>query len=181
MDMIAEGGAHLADHLERRSVDQIARQFRPDIVVLQDFSTVALNPQTAQRSHRAIRAFCKLAGSSRLVLLATWPRAEGRKLYRQPDMPRTPAEMTSVVQAHYGAATCIDRPGLQVAPVGQAWMLGTGLPLHRGDGYHASLTGAWLSALVLARSMRLAPDRPHAPAGVEAPRRLIRIARAVAP
>jgi hypothetical protein len=182
VDMIAEGGASLADVLAERDAHEIYAEYDPSLIVLQDYSTAALHPERAKRSHAALQSFCD--PSVARLLFATWPRAEGHKLYRQSGMPRTPAEMTNRVEQHYSARICPDlvgQAGMRVAPVGRAWMLGTGLPLHRGDGYHASRTGAWLSALVLARTMGWAPDRPEPPYGVKSPGRLIRIARTVVP
>ncbi|MEO1492720.1 MAG: hypothetical protein AAFV19_11260 [Pseudomonadota bacterium] len=182
VDMIADGGASLSDVLADRAASDVVYTHDPDLIVLQDYSTVALYPDRAERSHAALRAFCNL--SVRRILFATWPRAEGHKLYRREGMPSTPAEMMERVERHYTARVCPDLAGhasAQVAPVGRAWMLGTGLPLHRGDGYHASRTGAWLSALVLARTAGLAPDRPEPPYGVKSPGTLIRIAQQIVP
>lgn len=182
IDMIAEGGAYLADVLKDRDAFDIDREYAPGLIVLQDYSTVALDSRQAPRSHAAIRAFCQI--QARRLLFATWPRREGHKLYRATGMPRTPAEMTQIVERHYAARICPDMASslmTTVARVGQAWLLGTGLPLHRDDGYHASRTGAWLSALVLARTARLAPDQPTSPYGIASPGRLIQIARMIVP
>ena len=184
VDMIAQGGAHLADYLESASVREIYDAYRPDLIVLQDYSTVALGDATALRSHQAIKAFCELWPYASRLLFVTWPRREGHSLYSQPNMPKSPAEMSRLTAEHYkGATDCgfWERNNVRVAPVGHAWILGTGLALHRSDGYHASLTGAWLSALVLARTMGLSPNKPVAPDGVKVPARLHQIARMVAP
>ncbi|MEM7060782.1 MAG: hypothetical protein AAF557_24645 [Pseudomonadota bacterium] len=183
VDVMAEGGAHLADYLQTRTADQIVATYNPDLLILQDFSTVALVPDFAANSLRALTAFCRHL-MPRKILFETWPRREDHKLYLQAGMPRTPAQMHNLVHAHYQSARCpalYERLGQAVAPVGRAWMLGTGLPLHRNDGYHASLTGAWLAALVLARTARLAPEAPTAPKGVRYPSRLIQIARTIVP
>lgn len=182
VDMIADGGALLADVVADQDAFQIDAKYDPDLIVLQDYSTAALYPNRAKSSHAALRAFCRL--NVRRILFATWARAEGHKLYGREGMPRTPTEMTERVERHYSARVCPDLLGhtlSKLAPVGRAWMLGKGLPLHRGDGYHASRTGAWLSALVLARTAGLAPERPEPPYGVKSPRRLIAIARQVVP
>lgn len=182
VDMIAEGGAHLADNLVDRDVFDLVDAYDPQMLVLQDFSTVALLPETATQSRRAFAQFCRLPVPR--ILFATWARQEGHKLYRQVGMPATPAEMTSLTHQHYTARVCPDLAAHRItktAAVGRAWSLGDGLPLHREDGYHASLTGAWLSALVLARTAGLAPDTPVAPDGVASPGRLIQIARLAAP
>lgn len=184
VDMIAQGGAHLADYLEGTSVREIYEAYRPDRIVLQDYSTVALESAAAVRSYQAIQAFCELWPYASRFLFATWPRREDHRLFNQPNMPDSAAEMNRLTERHYGeAAECgfWERNNVRVAPVGRAWILGTGLALHRSDGYHASLTGAWLSALVLARTMGLAPSRPVAPDGVKVPARLHQIARMVAP
>lgn len=183
VDMMAEGGAHLADYLQTQTADQIMATYQPDLLILQDFSTVALVPEFAENSLRALTAFCRYS-STRKILFETWPRREGHRLYRQDGMPRTPAEMHNLVRTHYQSAQCPaphERTSHRLAPVGQAWMLGIGLPLHRNDGYHASLTGAWLAALVLARTAGLAPDIPTAPDDVRLGKRLIQIARTLVP
>ncbi|MEL7467893.1 MAG: hypothetical protein AAFN27_05545 [Pseudomonadota bacterium] len=182
--MIAKGGVHLADHFEEKSPKAILHKYDPDAIVLQDYSTVALDFGHAGRSARALMSFCKYV-TIKKVLFATWPREDGHKLYQTPGMPKTSAAMNTLVEQHYTISSrcqsMSERAATRVAPVGHAWILGTGLPLHRQDGYHASLTGAWLSALVLARTMGLAPDMPVAPKGVKVPGRLTQIARIVAP
>ena len=183
VDMIAEGGAHLADTFRTQSPDHVVATYDPDLIILQDFSTVALVPEFSEDSHKALRSFCRFP-SIRKILFATWPRAEGHKLYRETGMPRTPREMNDLVHAHYRAARCPsprERTNHIIAPVGDAWMLGPGLPLHRNDKYHASLTGAWLTALVLARTAELAPETPASPQGVKLANRLIQIARTLVP
>ncbi len=183
VDMIAEGGAHLADHFEAMPPYRMYQQYNPDVIILQDFSTAALHPEHAAKSTRALMSFCRNL-RVRKVLFETWPREEGHQLYRQPGMPRTPSEMKDIVTRHYSSSDCpsmLEKHMTRHARVGLAWILGTGLPLYHPDKYHASLTGAWLSALVIARTLGLAPKRPIAPEGVRVTGRLVQIARMVAP
>lgn len=182
VDVIAAGGAYLADVLAQKDAYDLYRDYDPQLIVLQDHSTVALDAEAAARSRRAMSSLCRLP--VRRILFATWARAEGHRLYNQPGMPATPVEMTDLTERHYQARHCpsLAEASLSIsAPVGRAWLLGNGLPLHRSDGYHASLTGAWLSALVLARTAGLAPDAPTAPDGVAFPGRLAQIARLIVP
>jgi hypothetical protein len=176
----ARNGAFLWEHLERMTVPQMLDMHGIDaagrvLLVLQDHSTAALTAETRARSLAAFAALRDLR--HRKLVFPAWPRREGHKLYGQPAMPRSPREMADRITRHSSQAA--ETAGAALAPVPQAWMLGMGLPLHRSDGYHASLTGAWLTALVLARAARLAPKKPEAPEPVRRPTRLHQIARTV--
>ncbi|MEL6476778.1 MAG: hypothetical protein AAFR17_05560 [Pseudomonadota bacterium] len=148
----AEGGASLAQHAAQPGLAQDLAWFRPDWIVLQDFSTEPLTEAGRIRSTRAV-AEILAETAARPVFFATWPRRAGHSLYRTPGMPAGPAAMAALVEVHY-AALAETHQG-RLAPAGRAWItaLARGLAPHRGDDYHANASGAWLAALTLARAM----------------------------
>lgn len=180
----ARNGAFLSEHLAEHSPKEIFDAqgidgAQPLLIVLQDHSTAALTQETRALSKAAFLRFQSL--KVQMLIFPPWPRREGHALYSRPGMPRSPAEMSDRIRRHSSGLLwmldALNRPRAFYAPVPQAWMLGTGLDLHDRDGYHANLSGAWLTALVLALSAGLAPKAPVAPDGVRWPSRLTHIAR----
>jgi hypothetical protein len=151
--MLAEGGATLRRHIDRGELlKKIAdRQF--DVVVLQEqsvlcrlrlFDGLALIQDPAAY-HRAVREVATAArtGNARLVLFATWPRAE------------TPRYLAALHNANVAIAK---ETGATVAPVGLVWdRLGgdtcESLHLYGPDGSHPAPEGTYVAAVVLARAV----------------------------
>lgn len=181
--MVARNNVFLSDLAPDRSTAlNLVWDHDPAILVLQEHSRAALNPDTRARSLKAIHHL-RSAGVP-TVLFAPWPRRANHALYQQNGMPRNPEAMVNLTEDHLIRAAEFDRyaTGMsEVARIGRAWLLGQGLSLYKSDGYHATLSGAWLAALVIARSIGLAPERPQAPDGVSAAGRMDQIARTVAP
>ncbi len=184
-EIAAQSGHELLTHRLTRNGASLTHQLdtglaaiaelHPDVLVLQDHSTVALTEEARQRSIEAINRFGEHGPPVR-VLFETWPRRAGHALYRRRGMPSDPGAMMELVSGHY--ARWRGSPGWFVAPVGQAWRLAEGIDLYASDGYHANRSGAWLSALLLARTAGLAPSRPKAPHGVVHPAELTLLASA---
>jgi hypothetical protein len=178
-EAIIENGAFLLDQIANGAYDR-AIAHDPDILILQDHSTAALTAENRSKSGRAILKFGNLL--PRKILFEPWPRERGHKLYSQPEMPETPRQMVEhITRHHQQMASMINA---QVAPVARAWMLADGITLHRDDGYHANLAGAWLTALVLVRTAGMTSSaHPHIPDGLSilTAKRLYQIARMVAP
>ena len=155
-------GASLTDHVSDGDVLARIRQFRPDTIVLQDYSTEPLTEQGRARSDAAIGRILDVTDACP-VFVATWPRAPRHKLYRYQGMPKTPAEMSTTVQAHFEAMA--ERHGGVVAPVGAAWLnfmrrqaelsddYVVQTQLWARDGYHASEGGACLVSLTIAAAL----------------------------
>lgn len=162
---VAPGGSQLHDHARSEELRRDIAELNWTAVILQDVSTAPLFETDSARSAEAIGRLSRIAmeGGARSVLFSTWARAPGNALYRQSfegyAEPRGPAEMTAVVSRHY--ETLSEELGAFLAPVGEAWQIaGEVLPhiaLHANDGFHASPAGAYLSALVIARSLGLDP------------------------
>lgn len=182
---VAKNGAYLADHApDRASRIDLISDHDPDIVVLQEHSLAALNPDESSRSFRAIHDY--RFSRKRIVYFAPWPRAEGHKLYSQVGMPRSPSEMVDMTERHLNQSMSFDMSlgSKQLARIGKAWLLAQGISLYARDGYHASLEGAWLAALMLVRTMGFTSSAPpYVPDGMSTltARRLYQIARMVAP
>ena len=154
-------GAWLRDSLSfARSISRDRGSPVPATVVLQDHSIAPLTPEGREVSRNAISVYRQQF--DRAVLFETWPRADGHLLFSQPGMPRNPHEMVAVVHRHYQKVARLIGAGH--APIGPAWLAAVddGLQVHARDGYHASLQGAWLSAMMLAAALGL-PDPFLAP------------------
>ncbi len=180
--LIARNGAFVVDQFKDRFdlLDQVEAH-DPQIVVVQPHSTAGLTEDNRSRSFRRLHDFRFLY--RRVVYMAPWPRRAGHALYSQPGMPADPQAMVDLTEQHLASVLSFDLslPRAQIAPVGRAWLLGEGISLYAPDGYHATRTGAWLAALVIARTLGLAPDRPTPPPGVKSLGPLVRIAATVAP
>ncbi|MFK7943180.1 MAG: hypothetical protein AB8B85_09740 [Paracoccaceae bacterium] len=183
IETFARNGAYLADRKDPQAALGLARRDSQHfgILVLQDHSTSALTHVKRTQSLAAIRRFNDLAVNT--TLFATWPRRADHQLYRQPGMPRSAVDMVEQTEAHLanamGSETSDER--YRIAPVGRAWLLADDIDLYAADGYHANISGAWLSALVLARAITGKNVDAVAPKGVKLPDRLAEIARFVVP
>ena len=147
--------------------------------VLQEFSPALLSPAGRARSARAMARFG--TRFRRTVLFQTWPRRAGHPLYERPYAPSDPAAMTAMLHAHHVAQT--RETGAYLAPVALAWAEAArqGFDLYSRDGYHASLPGAWLAAMMLASALGFpAPFAVRPPDGVEDGAALARIAASFA-
>ena len=169
-------GARLADSQDVAAV--LADGFDGPIpipVVLQDHSTEPLSPATRARSAAAMAAYAH--HFQRTILFETWPRRAGHSLYDRQGMPSSPGEMAEWTHAHYLAQA--SALGALLAPVASAWIAATaqGMDLHAADGYHANLSGAWLSAMLLAQALGIPnPFQAAPPVGVVRPGELAQIA-----
>jgi hypothetical protein len=160
--MMAAGGATLRRHVDGGTLlKQIAdRQF--DVVVLQEQSTLGLprlrdgmkliaDPAAFHQAVREIAAAAR-AGEARVVMFATWPRAE------------TPRSLAPLRNAN---VTIAKEVGAAVAPVGLVWdRLGGNtsemLNLYGVDGLHPAGEGTYVAAAVLAQAIlgKLPPLQP---------------------
>lgn len=174
--IVAAGGAQLHEHAAREQLLIDLVDLHWTTVVLQDFSTAPLFDHDRQSSIGAITKLGRQAmdAGAEVVLFATWPRRADHAIYGQDfegfAKPKTPSEMNSFVEAHYRGLA--NKLGATLAPVGGQWLVaGEVLPqvdLYAEDGYHASPTGTYLAALVIAA--RLGADLTKAewsPEGVD--------------
>ena len=185
IDAVLQNGAFLADHAPgRASRIRLITDRNPDIVVLQEHSLAAFKPKEGARSFKAIVDY-RFSGKH-MIYFAPWPRRSGHKLYSQDGMPQSPGEMVDRSEAHLRQAAWFDMSLASgpVARIGRAWLLAEGITLHRGDRYHANLSGAWLAALMLVRTAGFTSSAPpFVPDGMSTTtaKRLYQIARMVAP
>jgi len=174
--MVAAGGAQLHEHAANEELRADIAELGWTAVILQDFSTAALFETDGQRSAAAMADLAERAtgAGARPILMSTWARRAGHALYGQRfegfAAPKGPREMTEIVSAHY--AKVASGAGAAVAPVGDVWIAAREIlphiPLHAPDGYHASATGTYLAALVIARTLGLDPRAAEwAPEGVD--------------
>ena len=167
VDMIAVGGATLAQHLGGPDAPaRIAAQPPWDVVVLQEQSMLpALASQRAAAMYPAVRRLARLArdAGARPVLLLTWGRRDG--------LPEAGFRSFAAMQAQLtkGYLGIADELGATVAPAGEAWRRGVGqnpgLALWQADGSHPSLVGSYLTACVLYATLYA-----ESPVGLPAPR-----------
>jgi hypothetical protein len=181
VDMAAQGGWTLAQHLRAAQTrDKLtARQW--DFVVLQEQSVVpALAAERARSMYPAARQYTAEIRelNEEPVLLLTWGRRDGLREYGFPDFRAMQEQLTS------GYLAIADELGARVAPAGVAWQLGvsrdSSLALWQPDGSHPSQAGSYLTACVLyATLFRVSPVGLPAPGGLppETARRLQDLAR----
>ena len=150
VDMVAVGGATLAQHLTTPDASARITAQPWDFVVLQEQS---LLPAFAQRRttemYPAVRTLVQLVrkAGAQPVLLLTWGRRDGFAEFGFRDYATMQDQLTK------GYRTIADELGVAVAPAGEAWRRGVaqdaGLALWQTDGSHPSLLGSYLTACVL--------------------------------
>jgi hypothetical protein len=149
-EMIAPGGARLADHLQSGQVRDQIRSGHWNCVVLQEQSVIPSMPGARDSlmfpAARALAREIRRAGA-RPVLYATWGRKNGWPEGGMPDY----AAMQARLSASYRALG--QELNAKVAPVGDAWALVVAghpdIPLWQGDGSHPTEQGTFLAANVL--------------------------------
>ena len=102
---VADGGAHLIDHLQKEDVRQALTRIRWDFVVLQEQSGAPLVDVGRKAFLKAVDVVSKATErhGSKLILLATWPRQPGTDFYKIPPTadfsPPTISEISWVIAA----------------------------------------------------------------------------------
>ncbi|MCC6561142.1 MAG: SGNH/GDSL hydrolase family protein [Xanthomonadales bacterium] len=118
VEMLAQGGATLAEHLSRDALDRTLAEFDPDLVVLQDRGPYPLCAAENADCAKSMAAFAEAIGrvraaGARPLLFATWIGfAQG-----QAELSR---RFAALAQEH----------GVPVADVGRARQLAQAMPLH---------------------------------------------------
>ncbi len=140
--LIAAGGASLRRHWNAGEAARAIGRGTWDAVVLQEQSTLPVRDPARLRANVASFAPVVAAAGAKLVLYATWARADAPEAQRVID------------RAYAAAAASSDAI---VAPVGAAWarLRRRRAPplLHDADGSHATLAGAYVAAAVLAGAL----------------------------
>jgi hypothetical protein len=150
VDMVAVGGATLAQHLGGADAPARIAAQTWDIVVLQEQSVLpALAGQRATEMYPAVRQLVRLArnAGARPMLLLTWGRRDGLRDAGFSSFVGMQAQLT---KGYLGIANEL---GVAVAPAGEVWRRvvasDAGLKLWQEDGSHPSLVGSYLTACVL--------------------------------
>jgi hypothetical protein len=159
-DMIAPGGATLADHARSAEVLEKIRTGHWTHVVLQEQSLLpAFSELREQQMYPAVRTLVdeiRRAGAQP-VLFATWGRRTGWPARGITDYA------TMQVRVTEGYQTIAQELNLTVAPVGDAWAAvmaaDPDIPLFQPDGSHPTVQGTFLAANVLA--VTLFHDEPR--------------------
>lgn len=149
-DMIAPGGATLADHAASTDVLGLIRTGHWTYVVLQEQSLMpAVEPSRQRQMYPAARTLVdeiRRAGA-RPVFLATWGHRDGWPEGALADYAAMQAQVTR------GYRTIADELQAVVAPVGDAWASVVArhpdIPLWQPDGSHPTVQGTFLAANVL--------------------------------
>ena len=153
--LIAAGGASLRRHWNAGEAARAIARGAWDAVVLQEQSTLPVRDPARMRANVACFAPLVATAGARLVLYATWARADA------------PGDQRAIDAAYAQAAA---DSGATIAPVGAAWarLRRRRTPvLHDADGSHATLAGAYLAAAVIAGALIApAPVAPVEVAGV---------------
>jgi hypothetical protein len=153
-EMIAPGGATLADHAASTALIAKIREGHWNYVVLQEQSQIPSIEQSRQftmyPSTRLLVEEIRRAGA-RPVLYATWARRDG---WPENGLP-TYAAMQE--QLTLGYQTIGDELHAIIAPVGTAWAdVVTGhpeIPLWQQDGSHPTVEGTYLAANVIVAAL----------------------------
>lgn len=150
VDVVAVGGATLAQHLKSPDAPGRIASRSWDVVVLQEQSILpAIPSQRTTGMYPAVRQLVQKArnAGARPVLLLTWGRRDG--------LPDAGFNSYDAMQAQLtkGYQGIADELGVTVAPAGEAWSRevaqGRGQVLWQADGSHPSLVGSYLTACVL--------------------------------
>ena len=150
VDMAAQGGWTLAQHVASASTrDKLtARQW--DFVVLQEQSIVpAVAASRTTGMYPAVRQYTAVLRelNAAPVLLLTWGRRDGLRDFGFADFRAMQEQLTA------GTLAIAAELGLRVAPAGVAWQTGVSrdstMALWQPDGSHPSLAGSYLTACVL--------------------------------
>lgn len=159
-DLVAPGGARLADHSVSDDVRQRIRTGHWTHVVLQEQSLFPAVEASRQREmYPAVRALVAeiRAANAQPVLLATWGRPHGYPEGGFADYATMQAEITR------GYRTIAQEQQSVLVPVGDAWAAVTAahpdIPLWQPDGSHPSVQGTFLAANVLAATLFRAVPR----------------------
>jgi hypothetical protein len=153
-DMIAPGGATLADHAASAEVLAKIRTGHWTYVVLQEQSLMPSVEQSRQRqmypAARVLADEIRRAGA-RPVFFATWGREKGWPEGGFADYAPLQTAVT------LGYRTIAGELHAVVAPVGDAWAEVAAqypdIPLWQGDGSHPTVQGTFLAANVLAATL----------------------------
>ena len=168
VDMMAVGGATLAQHLQTPAIgDRLAAQ-QWNFVVLQEQSVVpAVATARSVGMYPAVRELVSTirARGAKPILLLTWGRRDGLPEEGYHDYRTMQSEITA------GYLAIADELQVIVAPVGVAWMTAVredpGLALWLADGSHPSVAGSFLAACTLyATIYHQSPVGLPAPAGL---------------
>lgn len=166
VDLVAWGGATLAEHVARGDAAARLAAQPWDRVVIQEQSVIpALADLRAREMYPAARRLARLAheAGARPTLLLTWGRRDGLRDAGFAGFGPMQDQLTR------GYLRIADELGLPVAPAGEAWRRAIaespGVALWQADGSHPSLAGSYLTACVL-----YAATFGESPAGLPAPR-----------
>lgn len=150
VEMIASGGARLADHVASVAAMARIRDGRWTHVILQEQSLLPAVQQARQEqmfpAARTLAAAVDQAGA-RTVFLATWGRRDGWIEGGIRDYSTMQSQVTDGYRTIAGELHAI------VAPVGDAWSAvaaaNPDIPLWQADGSHPTVQGTFLAANVL--------------------------------
>jgi hypothetical protein len=135
---VAEPNYSLEDHWADGSAVYALDHGPWDVVVLQQGPSSLPENQVLLRDWSVRFAEKIRAAGGRPALYMVWPESS-----------RTSA-FTAVSDAYTGAAQAVDG---MLFPVGRAWLLAwqgdASMPLYGADGFHPSVLGSWLAALVM--------------------------------
>ncbi|MBI2396632.1 MAG: SGNH/GDSL hydrolase family protein [Xanthomonadales bacterium] len=165
VEMLAEGGATLAEHLGRDALDRALAQFGPDLVVLQDRGPYPLCAAADADCARSPAAFADAiakvrAAGARPLLFATWLGfAQGQAelsrrfaaLAQEHDVPVADVGRARQLAQELPLHSYLDATTLSTAPWWQAPLL-PAMDLPPPDG-HPDEAGGWVIAAALSRSV----------------------------
>jgi hypothetical protein len=149
VDMSANGGWTLADHLKSTASLEKIRSRRWDYVVLQEQSQIPASPEArASTMYPAARVLDHeiTAGSSNPVLYLTWAHKNG---WPENNLSGFDAMQEQITNGYLELSS---EQGIPVVPVGAAWSEVTrqypDLALWQDDGSHPTEAGTYLAACV---------------------------------
>lgn len=156
--MTTISGGYLAQH--QPGLPSLLKSFKPDVVVLQGYSTESIEPAEAAAFRSSVKTLARMARkhNANPVLLMTWAYTG------KPEMTDQIARAYESVGAEYG---------LKVLPVGLAFALAEatipGIRLRVDDLKHPTLEGSYLAAAVIYSALyRLSPVNLSYTAGLDA-------------
>ncbi len=158
VDNITEGGAKIKTHLEHGSVMHHLQENHYDVVVLQEQSTTIFYSNERVESEAAfanLTAQIESQGAKAMVL-STWPRKAGDPFYTSQQFinfapPKGPDAMAIALEDYYRGVS--QGLGITLVPVLTVWQKivknNPTIDLYSSDGTHPSVTGSYLTAVMI--------------------------------
>lgn len=146
------------DHVHHDETVELITSSDVDYVVLQGHGAGPIfYPESYSQHYETLYAEAASRGAE-VILVQTWPNAEGHPVYVDGAFPAGPDEAFEQIEAVVAELVEQMSEAATLAPVGRTWEAVRHAPmdydLYDPDGNHASVAGTYLAALVIYMAIR---------------------------